>query len=518
MNILIVDDEPIIQIGLQQLVPWEEHGFQLLTGASNGVEALDRMSREHVDIVITDIRMPRMDGLELIRSLRQRDDDVAVLVLSCLDDFAYVKEAMKLGAKDYILKPTMEPEQLLRVIGETQSQLKEERRRRETIRRWENDLEQSRQMQLQSRFRHYIENGFADDQLEAELFADHSGMFTVLLHWSGSHQLLLEEALAEAVVAIAGYMPQSLLILCSNDYGNSDHDFFQSSYHTVRHLEQLLSRAKHPAGSDWYFCIGEAVKSLEDIRSNLELHRKQLLTVFYEDKRERVVGRMALLNEHSAAIPNALKNDFLRAVANYNEDAATYQAELIVAELKKLRPDLGKLHSFVFELLGLAAGYIRESGYSDIEAFEERFLSMEKIASCFHFNELSRFLLEAVQAIWSGRGADSIKQSSNHPFVKKAVKYIQMHYHENIGTTDIADYVKLSRSYLSDLYSRETGESLTETLTRVRIEEAKRLILQGEKKIYEIAGEVGFGDAKSFAKSFKRITGLTPKAYEQQNA
>jgi two-component system response regulator YesN len=108
------------------------------------------------------------------------------------------------------------------------------------------------------------------------------------------------------------------------------------------------------------------------------------------------------------------------------------------------------------------------------------------------------------------------KEPSN-PFIKKAVRFMREQYSRNIGTVDIADHVKLSRSYLSDLFSKEMGESLIETLTRIRIEEAKRKLRNGEMKVYEIAEAVGFSDPKSFAKTFKRLVGCTPKEFESRD-
>ncbi|QGQ95515.1 response regulator [Paenibacillus psychroresistens] len=266
MNVLIVDDEPIIRIGLKTLVEWEKFGFQHVGEAEDGIDAWEQIDSLQVDIVITDLLMPRMDGLELIRLIQNHSRSIAVVVLSCMDDFAYVKEAMKHGAKDYILKPTMEPDQLMAILL------------------------------------------------------------------------------------------------------------------TVR----------------------------EDLLRAREMRRQ--LTSFQQGQDKQII-------------------------VNNSMD-----------ELRVLEP-------------------------------------------------LSR-----------------------NPFVIRAFRYMDENYASNISTIDIAEHVRLSRSYISDLYGKETDESLSEALTRIRISKAKAMLRKGDLKIYEIADAVGFLDAKVFAKAFKRLEGCTPREYGDEDA
>jgi YesN/AraC family two-component response regulator len=262
MNVLIVDDEPIIRIGLKTLVDWERFGFRHVGEAEDGEEAWAQIESLQVDIVITDLLMPRMNGLELIRLIQNHPRPISVVVLSCMDDFTYVKEAMRLGAKDYILKPTMEPEQLVSIL------------------------------------------------------------------------------------------------------------------HGVR----------------------------------LELHQTR-----------------------------EMKHQFTSMQRN-----------------------------------------LESQNVANSKPLESRFA----------------------------------EPKSRNPFVQKAFRFMDENYAKNISTIDVAEHVRLSRSYISDLYGKETNESLSETLNRIRIHKAKELLRSGELKIYEIAEAVGFLDAKVFAKVFKRLEGCTPREYE----
>ncbi len=124
-SILIVDDEPIVKIALRSILPWEEHGFSICGTASNGLEALPLIEQHHPDVIITDLKMPGMDGLELIRTLKEKNCPGEILVLSNYEDFDSVRSALLLGAADYLLKIKIQPDTLLACLNKTVEKLKD---------------------------------------------------------------------------------------------------------------------------------------------------------------------------------------------------------------------------------------------------------------------------------------------------------------------------------------------------------------------------------------------------------
>ena len=124
-SILIIDDEPIVKIALRSILPWEEHGFSICGTASNGLEAMPLIEKHQPDVIITDLKMPEMDGLELIRTLKEKNYPGEILVLSNYEDFDSVRSALLLGAADYLLKIKISPDTLLACLNKTTEKLHE---------------------------------------------------------------------------------------------------------------------------------------------------------------------------------------------------------------------------------------------------------------------------------------------------------------------------------------------------------------------------------------------------------
>lgn len=127
MRVLIVDDELLVRVGLKTIIPWEENGFQLVGEASNGSEAWAMLEETPCDIVLTDIRMPEWNGLELIEKIRRRWPQTKCVILSSYNDFEYVRKALQLGAVDYILKLAMDPEEMLAKLNQLKEQIAREK-------------------------------------------------------------------------------------------------------------------------------------------------------------------------------------------------------------------------------------------------------------------------------------------------------------------------------------------------------------------------------------------------------
>jgi two-component system response regulator YesN len=517
MNVLVVDDEPIIRLGLRTLVDWEMHGFHYAGDAEDGLEAVVLLESLQIDIVITDLIMPRMDGIALIRELRDWTRPISTIVLSCMDDFTYVKEAMKLGAKDYILKPTMEPESLIDILLGVKRELEAQRndQREQQIR--ELELASTKQMQLSNRLQAYLQTKLGEAELQAELFgtsAPSSSLVSLLLHHASAAAIDWRWTGCLAALPLAA---DSTLLLLPAAAEEQDAAQDGGVYATAAVLERAAEvRLAH--APDWFIGAGVVIRRLADVQPAAALHARQVQERFYSSSWNRlVVHAPEAACGQGSALPFEIRSDLLRCVLHNNSEGYLHHAEALCRKLGEQRHDKEKVLIFIQELLALAAGYARERGCAALERYEELYVNSKALSACSRFEQVSEMVFQAMSMLMENRmvvGKEPIHRSNN-PFIRKVLAYMMDNYASPISTSDMADYVRLSRSYLSDLYSKEMGESLSETLTRIRMEEAKRRLRTGDMKVYEVADAVGFPDAKTFAKTFKRVVGCSPKEFEK---
>jgi two-component system response regulator YesN len=521
MNVIVVDDEPIIRVGLRTLVDWEQFGFTLIGEAEDGNEALELIQNHRVDLVITDLLMPRMDGLELMRKLKEQSADLSVIVLSCMDDFNWVKEAMKLGAKDYILKPTMEPEQLMEIVLGARRELEQLRDERHRMESWQLEREQTKQAKLAMKLQGYLQQGRGEQGLEDELFENGQALFSLMIHGLPELGVHSDEWRAfGSKAALPLGMGRLLLLYQGVATGEAvdgcwDEAIIAQAAYCSNYLEQTPQLADKT--DNWFIGVGIRMTSLTELTESLEWHKRQWQHRFYSSSTDRIIFQSLHLPAISP-LPYDGMNDLLRALAQSNIVGFHSQAVELVQRLRENPYPVEEVMKFAGEVLKQALVCAGELGMP-AEELENKFGLPDSLYRCYSIEPLCSYLMEALEGIGSslsGSASGSL-MLPKHPFIRKAVQFIKENYSKSISTSDVAEHVRLSRSYLSDLYSREMGESLSESLTRIRMEEAKRLLRSSERKVYEIAEAVGFPDAKSFTKAFKRIVGCAPTEYERPN-
>ncbi|CAG7629626.1 response regulator [Paenibacillus allorhizosphaerae] len=513
MNVLVVDDEPIIRQVLRTMIDWESEGLRWYGEAEDGADAWEAVKTGAVDIVVTDILMPRMDGLELVRKLNGGAKRVAVVVLSCLDDFQYVKEAMKLGARDYILKPTMEPENLAIVLREAKESLLRERSEAEEFNRIRIQLEQSRQSQTGAELRRMLETDaepnegafrrlFPEEETFTNTYASYMFYLAAGFPWTSG-----DWSSPEAFAVIPWSERQAMLIFEGLPAGSSQGNLFDPEQAIAR-LKRLVEERSVTFDTPCYVSAIPGIRGIGGLKAALDRHREEREQYFYGNVR-------AAAETGEELLPQAEKHNLLRALSGGNSNAVMHALAEIGNRIRARQPNAELVYDYFQELLSFSAAFARQHNeWLDLNDFGKTYLSPEAPRRHLQFETLLRETESAMTGLLellSGSGYEWME--SRNPFIRKAYEYMQAHYHLPISTTDIADHVRLSRSYISDLYGKETGESLSEALTRIRMDAAKKLLKSGNRKVYEIAEAVGFNDAKAFAKTFKRMVGCTPKEY-----
>ena len=458
-KIVIADNDFLVRTYLKQLLPWEEMGFVVAGDAKNGKEALTLVQQEQPTLLITDICMPVMNGIDLIKELKAAGRSVHILVLSCHDDFAYVKEAMQLGIDDYILKTDLTPEKmeefLNRCVQASEGEVSE------TL--GTDDLVRIGRGKLRQDFFAAFTRGVGEDELRALARAGGidpeiqlaGAMLIHIRDWGRRRQELSSDGFASFCRAFHD--------LCRDLCGRDGTVLRMELFQPVEEAADwgLLADYTLRGGS------AHADRALQEMAAKLRHMMERYLGVETIIVTAASVRSLVALQEGSA-----------------EEIRAEEEAFFTLLQAQRIAPQ--ELERLLRERL---AGW--EGG-----AFE---MSVQ---------------LRAVLGAWlTKKGAE---HRLPHPAIRSALRYMEEHCHEELSQTEVADHVHLNAAYFSTLFKKTTGVSFSEHLARLRIGRVQQRLRAEDGRIKDIAEAEGFADYQYFCKLFKRVVGISPGSYRQQ--
>lgn len=515
-QVLIVDDEPIVKIALRSMIDWNELGFHICATASNGEEALEMAGRFHPHLIICDLKMPIMDGIQLIRTARERKMDCEFLVVSNYEDFDYVRTALVLGAADYMLKVDISAEKLTEQLAKIREKLDQ---------KTAGDYDRS---MTDESFRHQ------------ERHAAWRDFFT---HKSYS---------VDALASITGLRPETLgsLAMCQISF-----DWYTQNLETLPSMELIRSTLKNAlehfdrrriiffSASNTLLLIPESELSLhQSTISGLAARITQLFnyymslepTILYQNSlKDLTEAREAYhrfqdyleLNFYeklgqidartlriTSEIPDVSHKALAEEILSLDRDRLTGALARTSRLLENCR-DSHVLPSRVIQYCVRLLGDL-EYGLSDISqtAHDQVADSAEFMRNAVTQDELSKNLSDALHAMFAPEPSASL---SGHysPEVIQALSYIQNNYSRKISLAAVAEHVGLSSGYLCRIFKEETSVSINAYINNLRMTRAGELLRDKNSYIKEVAISVGFEDQLYFSRLFKRYYGMTPSEY-----
>ncbi|MDR1578718.1 MAG: response regulator [Synergistaceae bacterium] len=507
-KVLICDDEFLIRAGLEITMPWEEHGLYVVGAAKNGKEAVEMYDEFLPEIVITDIKMPVIDGLELLKILKAKRKDLIVILLSHYDDFVYVKEALNCGAADYILKSQISPDNLMDVIdnhiAEQGDPIQEDKTAphehdaavRETIRGLFHEKDSDSNI---------LEAALAGKQYVAAVAAlyyskEQSDKTDIILKSLGS---VLKNKLNKYQQFIS--FPANN-IMCGVFYDGlceSPINPIAIAKNIQNVLREFLNLELLVGVSDVSFEPERLKRTIDDAR------RRNRIAFFKEDMIAVSESDTPAPLETDAELPNYAQ---LRNLFEKCNDEDILNSIDRYCDVLYVSGDIGSVRNFYANLRALL-DYLRikERKNRDNE-FSRAMYEMRPFESQCGFFRFREEVLLACSSLVRGK---STKKQEYSPIVKNCLNYIHKNYHNNITLTDVANYARSSRSYLSSLFRQETGVKFTAYLNKYRLEKAKELLANSGYLFYEISEMVGFDNAYYFSKIFKETYGVSCKDYRR---
>ena len=515
MKVFLVDDEIAIRENLRNSFPWEEKGYQLVGEAPDGEMALPMLRDLNADILLTDIRMPFMDGMKLCEEVQRTMPWVERIILSGYDDFAYARKAISLGVKEYLLKPVTAKE-LEAALDRVSRQIEEKRRDRERMTALRERLSSGNQFLRDKLLASlFTEEGDPEDdrallrqmrELGINLAAGCYAVIDLSFSAEGETRTNCRNAITALAEMSGGNIhvctaPKGARALVLGDNPADTEERAYSFANTVMHLPEIAGAER------LLISVGDTVTDFSRIRQSMKnaRHARHLLGPESEPER-KIIGA----NE-TAGAEMPLSETELSPLYERLQYAAEEEVGAVLTEYtRSMEPELALGYLRVAALLA-ARKIIREGGGDprDVltDAKEDEALHTEGEEG---FRRLEALLREAIAFRNRNRAG------YGDPVIARARAFLGQHYMDpNLMLQDAAEAVHLSQSHFSTVFSQETGLTFTQYLTALRIGKARELLEATEMRTAQIAEEVGYNDAHYFSYLFKKNTGMTPGEYRK---
>lgn len=531
LRVLIADDESKVCQLIEKLVDWDVLGMEVVAVAENGIEALEKIKEFHPDIVITDIRMPGYDGLDLIRLGKEEAPKAEFVIISGYRHFEYAQMAIRYGVNAYLLKPIRKDEltetlkRLSAHFKEQTEQLSLEEKRQRAIQSDEKNLRQAFLQDLVGRRNKEVLTQPLDRINREFHYHFEPGEFSIaILKLDG--RVCDEEKnvrfMAEKVQAAAGKLLNGYVMEAELTELNGFH-FFLLNYdpddrmQIRRQMKALLSEIRVQGdilkNLAVTMALGEGVGRLSEI--GISLKNARLLI------EERLLGGTGKLMEGSIDSGESFADSEI--FAKFNDrishtleslDPFALREELIYLKTKMLASKEISGHEILQMTKEICNQYLFFMKKYRLPV-EENFMENFSISAdnCADATELFDYLTRRLTSSYE-KASRLKRQDENRP-IRLVKKYVEEHFGEPLTLEEVSQIADLSPTYLSTLFKKDTGITFLEYLSKVRMDMAKKLLKETNDTVADICGKVGYSDVRYFTKSFTKYAGLKPKEYRK---
>ncbi|ENH95986.1 two-component response regulator [Gracilibacillus halophilus YIM-C55.5] len=481
-RVLIVDDEMLIRQGIINYIDWEAEGFQIVGEASNGQEAMDMIEQTHPHIVITDIVMPVMDGIDVVKAVKRAYPSIEIVVLSSFENYDYVRSTFQNGVADYILKPKLNEDELCQILYQIAANIP--------------DLD------------HTARQRSPEQLLETVLRGNESALDEAFIqHFLPYSQFVLVAILGKHAQPQLGDHVKVLSLLAEDNCTTFLLNFQPQRFATIK--ETIKTISSEDTSLTWI--VARPFDSITEIKSVYEdglLKMKQYL--FYLPEQSFLIYD-ELPKEQKRPVHfdlnhfiDMFKNRQFHVAFTYLSDYIHYLASQYTKDPFEFTSFLGNI---IFNMIVLLDNLTCDT--AEIERKKYRYFANINEAS--NVNEALEEFYEVVNKIQT-----MIFSNDSSNKLDRMLAYIEDHYTETLRLSELADHFHFNPSYLSAYFSSHHKEGFSEYVNRVRIKKAMNLLESSTVSISDISGMVGYSEHSYFCKVFKRITGMSPSHYRKE--
>ena len=542
LKIFLAEDEVVVRETIKRMIPWEELGFELVGEAADGEMALPLLIRQQPDLLITDIKMPFMDGLTLARLAKKEIPGLKVVILSGYDDFNYAKQAIGIGVEDYLLKPITK-NALIERLSEIRSRYEHEKTQKEYYEKFQREMQAYEKNSSRDFFEALV--GGSMDMMEVYKRAEKLGLDIV----AEAYNVLIftmncDEDFSGQRDEYSSWEAESLELLENFFAGHSSAMLFRSNIFSygvllkgqretieentracVDEIRKILSR--QDGRREWFLAVGQSVERLSQIQKSYHTASRAFSQRYLYDENILYYDEMETM-EHPGGQAETEDNAYLQKVDVNALNPAILQKFLsngLQEETENFVKDyfyaIGQepMESLVFRnyvilnvrfsvisfIKGLGCDTNEMESADTEEVLAESGKNMESAIAY-----AKKMISQAIEI------RDQNSGNKNRSILKTAVDFIDSHYmDEEISLNTVANVANVSSNHFSTLFSQNMGQTFIEYLTSLRMNKAKELLRCTGMRSSEIAGEIGYKDAHYFSYLFKKTQGMTPSDYRK---
>lgn len=542
LKIFLAEDEVVVRETIKRMIPWEELGFELVGEAADGEMALPLLLRQQPDLLITDIKMPFMDGLTLARLAKKEIPGLKVVILSGYDDFNYAKQAIGIGVEDYLLKPITK-NALIERLSEIRSRYEHEKTQKEYYEKFQREMQAYEKNSSRDFFEALV--GGSMDMMEVYKRAEKLGLDIV----AEAYNVLIftmncDEDFSGQRDEYSSWEAESLELLENFFAGHSSAMLFRSNIFSygvllkgqretieentracVDEIRKILSR--QDGRREWFLAVGQSVERLSQIQKSYHTASRAFSQRYLYDENILYYDEMETM-EHPGGQAETEDNAYLQKVDVNALNPAILQKFLsngLQEETENFVKDyfyaIGQepMESLVFRnyvilnvrfsvisfIKGLGCDTNEMESADTEEVLAESGKNMESAIAY-----AKKMISQAIEI------RDQNSGNKNRSILKTAVDFIDSHYmDEEISLNTVANVANVSSNHFSALFSQNMGQTFIEYLTTLRMNKAKELLRCTGMRSSEIAGEIGYKDAHYFSYLFKKTQGMTPSDYRK---
>lgn len=520
LTIVFTEDEKIIRSALISEIDWQTLGVDILLEASDAEELFALTQVNHIDIVFMDINMPRMNGIEASRILRRQNPDIHIIILTSYNDFEYAREGLRLGVDEYLLKP-INKEEVITAIHKVQKEIEEKRMRDQHYSEMETLLEQSRHALMQKKYQTIIYEKKSHKEIVEEMedlsfpvYGNYIQAASVLVSYDGTSGTERHRDIEEVQKAVETYFhDMPWIIIFSDDRNhiviinnNEQMSLEQECQKFLNDCSERESRTLYIGISNVYWDIEKIsnayYETLKALEYRASVDRNHCICYVEVDEKDNSVTKINVEQFHPVEMAVRLGD---------GKEALELLRKIWTGNGERIMMSLDVLHSeaaiFMNQILKIAEEYdITDFFESTPHNFYKKIYEIENI------NSMLDFFSEHINCVITKISERANINAKNH--LKEIVAYMDCHIQDvGLSLTKLSEHFFMNTSYLSRALKEYLGCNFSDYCCKKRIEIAMKLLLESDKKVYEIAEEVGFGDAKYFSACFKKNTGITVNDY-----